>query len=664
MVDLQDYNSGTPEEQAYRKGRMLDIAQSFTKTSSSEEVTAPIDYKLNIDLSNRFSAGKAKLGTITAISYKTTHNTANIERASVESYGTSSAGVLYSKQYDDMQYAKGVGIGIIHNWSLSVGKSLFEFCNMFSQTGLSVTTIRNGVDHYRDDNKVYKTQLAYASRTIYSGSLGGTHNFRDGNSSLNWTVGYSYASLNEPDRRLITYYAGKKDDSTYFPYQLEYTSTANTDANARLYSNVKENNYSAGLNYQHTFLFGNFKPQIKAGAFAEQKQRDFYIRPFGIVWAKPGVYNQEILHQPIDSVYYDVNFNFENGVMYREISNTSYRYNVKNTLLAGYLSVKIPLFSFINIYGGLRIENNDMNLLGPSATNEMITKVRRDTLSLFPSVNITFNLNEKNLIRLAYGRTINRPEFREIAPFSFYDFQENVVIYGNDSLQSCFIDNFDLRYEWYPTTGEMVTIGAFYKNFSSPIEATWIPSSSGDWDLRYLNANHAYSFGAEIDIRKNFQNLAKKKNFLRYFKNFSVVLNASLIRCRVETDLLYVRDQNRPMYGQSPFIVNAGLFYQTQKNDMSISLLYNVFGKRIVGIGTPDIPNSYEMPRNVLDFTFLKKLGKSFVIKFGVKDILNQPLAIEQVMQQEGLPDAVITVKSFKPGRSYSLGLTYTLDYK
>jgi hypothetical protein len=535
---------------------------------------------------------------------------------------------------------------------------------MFSQTGLSVTTIRNGVDHYRDDNKVYKTQLAYASRTIYSGSLGGTHNFRDGNSSLNWTVGYSYASLNEPDRRLITYYAGKKDDSTYFPYQLEYTSTANTDANARLYSNVKENNYSAGLNYQHTFLFGNFKPQIKAGAFAEQKQRDFYIRPFGIVWAKPGVYNQEILHQPIDSVYYDVNFNFENGVMYREISNTSYRYNVKNTLLAGYLSVKIPLFSFINIYGGLRIENNDMNLLGPSATNEMITKVRRDTLSLFPSVNITFNLNEKNLIRLAYGRTINRPEFREIAPFSFYDFQENVVIYGNDSLQSCFIDNFDLRYEWYPTTGEMVTIGAFYKNFSSPIEATWIPSSSGDWDLRYLNANHAYSFGAEIDIRKNFQNLAKKKNFLRYFKNFSVVLNASLIRCRVETDLLYVRDQNRPMYGQSPFIVNAGLFYQTQKNDMSISLLYNVFGKRIVGIGTPDIPNSYEMPRNVLDFTFLKKLGKSFVIKFGVKDILNQPLAIEQVMQQEGLPDAVITVKSFKPGRSYSLGLTYTLDYK
>jgi outer membrane receptor protein involved in Fe transport len=300
-----------------------------------------------------------------------------------------------------------------------------------------------------------------------------------------------------------------------------------------------------------------------------------------------------------------------------------------------------------------------MDLSGPGASGEFESKVNRDTLNFFPSANVTFNLNEKNLIRAAYGRTVNRPEFREIAPFSFYNFQENVVVYGNDSLQSGYIDNFDLRYEWYPSSGEMVTIGAFYKSFNHPIEATWIPSSSGEWDLKYLNAINAYSLGAEIDIRKSFQSLGKKHNFLRNFKNFSVVLNASVIWCRVETDLDFVRDNNRPMYGQSPYIVNAGLYYQSEPTGISMSLLYNVFGKRIVGIGTPEIPNSYEMPRNVLDFTFLKKFGPSLSVKFGLKDILNQPVSIEQVMVTEGLPDAVIKVKSYKPGRSMAIGVSY-----
>jgi hypothetical protein len=530
---------------------------------------------------------------------------------------------------------------------------------MLNQSGNSITLERNGIDHYRDDNRVYKTQLAYQSRTVYSGSLGAKHQFRDNMSNLTWTLGYSYANLNEPDNRLITYYSVKKTDTSYYPYQLEYSSTSNTDANARLFSDVKENNYTINLSYQHGLEIGEFKPEVRVGAFGERKDRDFYIRPFGVVWANPVATNQEILYQPIDSVYDPGNFNFTNGVVFKEVFDDSYRYNVQNTLLAGYFSLKIPVTRFINIYGGVRVESNKMDLSGPGPLGDFESKVQRDTLNFFPSANVTFNLNEKNLIRAAYGRTINRPEFREIAPFAFYNFQENVVVYGNDSLQSCYIDNFDLRYEWYPTSGEMVTIGAFYKSFNHPIEATWIPSSSGEWDLKYLNALNAWSLGAEIDIRKSFQSLGKKHNFLKYFKNFSVVLNASVIRCRVETDLDFVRDNNRPMYGQSPFIVNAGLYYQAEKTGISMSLLYNVFGKRIVGIGTPEIPNSYEMPRNILDFTFLKKFGPSLVVKFGLKDILNQPVSIEQVMVTEGLPDAVIKVKSYKPGRSVSIGVSY-----
>jgi hypothetical protein len=664
VLQLQDYNNGTPEENAYRKQRMLDIAHSFNTTSSSTGRTAPLDNKFNIDFSRIFNAGKVKIGNITALSYKLTHSLDDIERSKVESYGTTSSGVTYSKLYRDSEYDEAIGIGAISNWSLSTGKNIFEFNNLFNQTGVTSTIVRNGLDHYRDDNRVYKTMLGYASRTIYSGSITGNHNFNDAN-SLKWTLGYSYANQSEPDTRLINYYAPKKNDSVYYPYQLEYSSQANADANARLFSNVKENIYNGNVNYNHIFTFGEFKPELKGGVFAEKKNRDFYIRPFGVIWAATGVINQEILHQPIDSVYSPGNFNYQDGVIFSEVYDPGYQYKIDNTLVAGYLALRIPIGKVLNIYGGLRVESNNMLLSGPGSGPEhlFVTLTKRDTVNLFPSVNVTVNLNEKNLVRLAYGRTINRPEFREVAPFAFYNFKENVTVYGNPAIKSCYINNYDLRYEWYPSPGEMITIGAFYKEFDSPIEATWVPASGGEWDLHYLNAIKGNSIGAEIDIRVGFQSWSTKQNFLRTFRNFSLVLNAAYIRSRVETnpEYLFVLDSNRPMYGQSPYIVNAGIYYQTAKSDLSVSLLYNVFGQRIVGIGTPDIPNSYEMPRNILDFTIQKRFGQHLAIKFGVKDIINQEVLIQQTMKSVNLPDAIIKVKAYTPGRVFSFGINYNI---
>jgi TonB-dependent receptor len=348
-------------------------------------------------------------------------------------------------------------------------------------------------------------------------------------------------------------------------------------------------------------------------------------------------------------------------VIYREVYNSRFHYNADNQLYAGYIAVKLPVTSFINIYGGLRVEKNRLELSGFQSKNDSLTpNILKDTINFFPSVNMTVNLTKSTLIRFAYGRTVNRPEFREAAPFSFYDFQENVVIYGNDTIKSCYIDNFDLRYEWYPGSGEMVTFGVFYKKFDNPIEATWTPASSGEWDLRYLNAKNAQSLGIELDVRKSLQFLPKRDDFLKFFRNLTIVANASYIKCKVETDLLFVRDKNRPMYGQSPFIVNAGLYYQSEDNRTSLSVLYNIYGKRIIGIGTPEKPNSYEMPRHNLDLTIIKKIGTSLSLKLGIKDILNNDVVIQQVMTSENLAeDAIINVKGYKPGTAVSLGVSY-----
>jgi len=674
VLVLQNYNAEglTDEQRAYRKQSMLDISHSFSTISSYKNSTAPLDNKFNIDFSRIINAGNLKIGNITALSYKMAYSTDNILRAKVESYGASTTGITYDKLYNDAKYDKTVGIGAISNWSLSSGKNVVEFNNMFNQTGISTTIIRTGIDHYRDDNKVYKTMLGYSSRTIYSGSIGGNHHLNDFN-SLQWTLAYSYANQNEPDGRIIAYYASKKVHDTiigndtiritsYPKFNLEDFSTSSANANARLFSNVKENNYNGNINYQHTFNFGKFTPEIKAGVFGEKKNRDYYIRTFTEKWSTIN-HDLSILGQPIDSVYDPGNFNFQDGAIFQEATDRSDMYKIDHTLYAGYLAVKIPIGKVVSVYGGLRIEKDEIILSGPDMNREFATQEKRDTLNYFPSLNITFNITEKHLVRLAFGQTINRPEFREFAPTAFYDFKDNVTVYGNPKIKSCYVNNYDFRYEWYPSAGEMITVGGFYKEFKNPIEATLTPASGGEWNLQYLNAIKATSLGAEIDIRKGFQNWSKKHNFLKYFRNFSLILNAAYIKSTVETDTQYrfVLDKKRPMFGQSPYVVNAGLYYQTANNDFSVSLLYNVFGKRIIGVGTPAFPNSYEMPRHNLDLTIHKRIGKNLTVKFGVKDILNQEVVIQQLWKADNLPDLVVKQKAYKPGRLFSFGITLSI---
>ncbi|MFH1119330.1 MAG: TonB-dependent receptor [Bacteroidota bacterium] len=646
---------------AYRRGRILEISRSFNDNSKLLENTAGPDHKFNFDIIRLWKPGKLRIGNTTAVTYKTNHDKEEIYRSGVESYFSDTT-ILYSEHLYDTRYSKSFQLGALHNWSLSYGNSIIEFRNILNQTGTSAVTERYGVNHYRGDLKLDKTDISYQSRTIYTGNLSGEHRFNDYN-SLSWVFGYSYANMSQPDHTLITYFSPvmNLDSGTYGPYRLDYTSSVNSSTNAKLFSRIKENIYNAGLNYKTTLNIGNFSPEVKAGFFAEGKNRSFYIRPFGVIWARP-TYDTRLIFMPIDSVYYGNNFNFDNnGLIFREEVFAYYRYIVESKLYAGYVSLKIPVTRLFTLYGGVRIENYQHKLTKPLDT-EYFTE--SDTLNVFPSVGLTINLNEKNLIRLAYGKTINRPEFRERTDFAFYDFEENVIVYGNDTLKSCYVNNFDLRYEWYPSVGEMITIGGFYKKFDNPIEATWIPVSSGGWDLKYLNAISATSLGVEIDVRKNLKIWENQNNMLKYLKNLTVVANASLIRSRVENDstLLFLRDINRPMYGQSPFIINAGFYYQSDADGLSVSLLYNIIGKRIMGIGNQDTPNTYEMPRHNLDLTIIKQINKHLQLKLGIKELLNQKLVSNQTFTTEGAPDQVVDVKSYYPGRSYSIGLTYSFE--
>jgi outer membrane receptor protein involved in Fe transport len=241
--------------------------------------------------------------------------------------------------------------------------------------------------------------------------------------------------------------------------------------------------------------------------------------------------------------------------------------------------------------------------------------LHKEVLDYLPALNLTYQLNKKTNLRLSASQTVIRPEFRELSDFAFYDFDLGATVTGNRVLERTKVTNADVRYELYPRAGELFTAGIFYKNFKNPIELFYNPSSGGASTFNYINADKAFSFGAEIELRK-------KLDFANALKNFTVQTNIAYVFNRVVKSDAKL---DRPMQGQSPYVINATLQYDVEKYGLSTTLLFNQIGDRIFYVGGNDFPPVTERHRSLLDFQIAKKiLKKEGEIKLNVSDILNK----------------------------------------
>ncbi|MBU6119651.1 TonB-dependent receptor domain-containing protein [Hymenobacter siberiensis] len=248
---------------------------------------------------------------------------------------------------------------------------------------------------------------------------------------------------------------------------------------------------------------------------------------------------------------------------------------------------------------------------------------RSATSSFLPSLNATYNFNDRSLLRLAASQTVNRPEFREIANYSYYDFTNNANIKGNNKLRTAKIYNADLRYEFYPSKSELLSVGVFYKHFTGAIEQVTNSTNGSTLDLGFLNAASAYDVGVEVEARKGLVELTENP----FLQHISFVLNASFIKSRVSLasgDDTSV-DNNRPLQGQSPYVVNTGIFYQDDDRRWQVSAQYNVIGPRILFASSNKQNFSlFELPRHVIDLAVTKGFGPHLDVRVGIQDLLNQ----------------------------------------
>jgi outer membrane receptor protein involved in Fe transport len=285
--------------------------------------------------------------------------------------------------------------------------------------------------------------------------------------------------------------------------------------------------------------------------------------------------------------------------------------------------------SWLRLVWGARLENFNQRL-GSFEDDGTPVTVDSTYTDILPSANLIFSITEKQNIRASYYKTLSRPEFRELAPFGFYDFVTNFSIRGNQFLKRALINNYDIRYEFYPGRGQLLSASGFYKTFNNAIEQ--INRADENRALTYQNVKNAINYGFELEFRVIVGALLKTDSS-KFLNNITLFSNYAYIQSKV--DVSEVRGSispERPLQGQSPYIVNGGIQYVDSDKGWGFSAAVNRIGRRIAIVGNVQEPDIWEEGRTILDFqlskSFFKK--KNLEIKFNMRDALAQNLYFYQ----------------------------------
>jgi hypothetical protein len=465
----------------------------------------------------------------------------------------------------------------------------------------------------------------------------------NGNAGLNWK--------RQPDLRSALYARAIDTDE---PFEID------PDDTRRFYSDLKD--YSAGGGGQFIIPMnwgGKDKQTLKFGGSTLARMRDFRSRIFRYNITNFNSFVASNAFKPIDRAFFYDNMG-NSGYILEEFTNNSDRYFGLSVLNAAY-GMMDNKFGDFRVIWGLRAENFQQLLTSKEQTGNRSVRLT-EKWDFLPSINVLLNVGDKQNLRASASRTVARPEFRELAEFAFFDYEMNYGVKGDSALRRTSILNYDLRYEIYPKAGEAITFGAFYKEFTDPIEFRLDPGSNADTRRYfYQNALSAKTLGFEIELRKGLEFISPALKPLSLFGNYTY-LRSEVVFNDLGADSKTIK-ADRPLQGQSPYLINAGLQYTSDM--FNASVLYNRVGQRLTLVGNEEFPNVYERPRNQVDIQLSKKvLDGQGEIRINFQDILNNAFYFyENVNENTGFQEGVDRLfNSYKQGSTITVGFTYDFN--
>lgn len=647
--DLQN----SPRNAELRK----EAAHKLPNNFSTKEYMALPDFSFGISVGRNIDMKNGKrLSSINSLNYSTSYQFFDRDFFRYFDWADQTKPIIKRFAFNDATYSKTSRISFLSNWNYRASDQIrIKFKNFFNLIGETETILRTGDDFIqRPDDDLKNYLLGFNSRLIYTGQLEIDRNPND-KINTRWVVGGSYLNESEPDLRRFRTFRPRSSSDENFTMQLPPSS--NLFDTGRFYGNLKEFTINTGFDYTYQISTdGAFDKVVKLGYYADYRERDFNSRYFSYLY--PGFFDPVVLQRinklPLTEIFSNENIKTVDGFVIEEGTRRIDSYTTSNLLGAAYGSFEIT-FNKFNLIAGLRGEYNIQKL--NTADDFGKIEVENPVLSPLPFANLAYRLSSLSNLRIGYGRTVNRPEFRELAPFLFYDYELEAGVVGNPNLVNATINNFDLRYELYPRNGEVFSIGAFYKRFINPIENRTIITTEQP-QFTYINADGATNYGLELEFRKSLRGVTNS----HFIDRFSINTNGSLIFSQVDLgNKAGANDRLRALQGQSPYIVNFALYY-VDNSQFSFSVAYNIFGDRIFSVGDVVFPTIYERSRHSLDLTINKQVGDKITYKFGIQDVLNARYRFyEDSDRDEKITERDNRIFSFRRGQLISLSVSYNL---
>lgn len=523
--------------------------------------------------------------------------------------------------------------------------------NYLERTGVNVSNSTD-IQYYAFD---------LLQKSLLKGTLIGEHAFgTTAQNKLDWQLSYNYINNNQPDQRKVTY---SRTINTTNPFYAELSNLGK--ANNRLFSDMDEHIVNAGINYlMPVKLFD--KSSVKFGVYEQARFRDFQNRYLGATLNTSVSGADDVRFSALENLYSPANIN--NGY-FKFIDQTLLEgddYNATAFTTAGYAMMDNLINEKFRLVYGVRAEHYNVNV-----KNTKRTLVEKQWLDILPSANFTYLMSEKTNLRASYFYSVIRPELREMANLGFYDYELNATMLGNPNLERTKIHNVDLKYEYFPNPGEILSASVFFKSFANTIE-NQVNADNSAYEVNFANFDKGRNVGVEVELRKRLGFIQDNK----FFRNTTFYINAaytnSVINLPAEYYIVNKIVTTKPLTGQSPLVVNASLGYMDEAGKFGVNLLYNYIGQRLTFVGQGRVGNVFELARNVMDFTASYNIAHNASIRLTVKDILNSKYGFFMDQNVDGKfqkhsfesgridPNLDWTWQEYRPGTSIGLSFNYS----
>jgi TonB-dependent receptor len=518
---------------------------------------------------------------------------------------------------------------------------------MKTQSGENITSYGSGHFFYEGpDVFIQERNESYLQRGLTSVQLNGKHYLNE-DLKIEWLSSLINMTQSEPDARFFTNFFQQQNGDTV------YKILTNT-LPSRIWRNFSELDFDNKIDIEMPAKFINSESKIKIGGSCtyknrQAKQNKFELRADNVAYkgnqSLDGNY-QDLLSQPISS-------SNPTGIFYTGDVNNDLigSYFASQNIYAAYAMADMPLGNNWRIVTGLRMESLLMqteNLI--SASDAKHAKGSLPATDLLPSLNITYKISDEANFRMAYSQTIARPQFKEFAPQSFYDYKISMRVNGNPDLKESHIQNLDLRYEYFFDRGQLLALSAFYKKFTNPIEAQLNPAA-GNAEIMYVNGDVANLYGFEAEVRKSLDFIG--------VQGFSVGANFTYVKSIVDiqADLQALRNEKtRTMVGQAPYVVNTFLNYKNEERRFDFNIGFNVSGKKLALVTGGTTPYIYELPQPNLNLNLGKELGKNWGIELSADNLMNV-----EYRSVYNYADGYLDNLRYSTGRSFSFTVKYKL---